>query len=229
MIIILHVLLICSGTTYGQVTFQKTYGGAGDDRSQAVIIDNDGNFVMTGYTTSVGSGVEDVWVVKTNNEGNLLWTRAYGGIARDMGMCIQQFKDSSYIVAGYTESFGAGSYDVYLLEIDLLGNLIWSKTFGGSGNEFARNVMVTQSNEIIITGYTNSFGAGANDIYLLKTDSVGGALWSKSYGQFANDFPYRAKRTADGGCILPCYRRNYVSQYQAYALKTDANGNFRIQ
>lgn len=111
-----------------------------------------------------------------------LWTRTYGGSGNETANCIQRTSDGGYIIAGYTESFGSGGKDVYLIKTDDYGNILWAKTYGGAGNEVARCVQETQDSGYIIAGYTASFGGGGKDIYVIKTDINGDSLWTRTYG-----------------------------------------------
>ncbi|MFQ5868905.1 MAG: hypothetical protein ACE5JC_03275, partial [Candidatus Zixiibacteriota bacterium] len=114
--------------------------------------------------------------------GDTLWTRAYGGSGYDRGYSVQQTSDGGYIIAGYTESFGAGDYDVYLLKTDSSGDTLWTRTYGGSDWDRGYCIQQTSDGGYIITGESWSFGAGYSDVYLLKTDSSGDTLWTRTYG-----------------------------------------------
>ena len=108
------------------------------------------------------------------DNGDVLWAKTYGGSSSDYGYSVRQTSDGGYIVAGYTESFGVAG-DVYLVRTDSLGELLWSRTFGGTGNDGGWSVQQTTDGGYVITGYSASFGAGNKDVYLIKTDEFG---WS---------------------------------------------------
>jgi hypothetical protein len=133
----------------------------------------DGGFIITGITNSVGAGGYDVYLVKTDSLGDTLWSRTYGGTGDDEGMSVKQTLDGGYIIVGWTNSFGAGDYDIYLIRTDSLGDTLWTRTYGGVFNDGGYSVQQTTDGGYIIAGYTNSFGAGGFDVYLIKTDANG--------------------------------------------------------
>ena len=157
----------------GDTVWTRTYGGSDSDVGSSVTQTSDGGYIVTGWTASFGAGYSDFYLVKTDFEGDTLWTRTYGGSDRDYGESVAQTSDGGYIVAGKTESFGAGSYDFYLVKTDALGDTIWTRTYGGSGYDEARSVSQTPDGGYIVAGRTRSFGAGDYDVYLIKTDSLG--------------------------------------------------------
>jgi hypothetical protein len=110
----------------------------------------------------------DVWILKLDTVGDTIWTRNYGGSERDYGRSVQQTNDGGYIIAGDTKSFGAGDYDIYLIKTDGNGDSIWTKTYGGLNNDCGYSIQQTSDGGYIVAGYTESFGAGYSDVWLLK-------------------------------------------------------------
>jgi hypothetical protein len=131
-----------------------------------------------------------------------LWTRTYGGSNHDYARSVQQTPDGGYIVAGYTASFGAGGSDFYLVKINSQGDTLWTRTYGGSNGEEARSVQQTADGGYIVAGFTYSFGAGLSDFYLVKTNSLGDTLWTRTYGGSRSELAYCVQQTADGGYIV---------------------------
>jgi len=206
--------------------WERTYGGSDDDKGWSVAQTSDGGYIVAGYTSSFGEGEEDVYLVKTSAIGETLWTRTYGGSYFYLGYSVAQTSDGGYIVAGYTESFGAGGLDVYLVKTDAVGDIIWTRTYGGSGYDVGYSVAQTSDGGYIVAGETESFGAGGYDVYLVKTDSVGDTIWTRTYGGSDDDEGYSVAQTSDGGYIVAGRTYSFgVGSWDVYFVKTDAVGD----
>jgi hypothetical protein len=130
----------------------------------------DGGFVVVGYTKSFGAGGNDVYLVRVDSTGDTLWTRTYGGSGWDYGYSVDETMDGGFVVAGYSNSFGSGSYDVYLVRVDSEGDTLWTETYGGLGGDYGYSVQQIMDGGLIVTGWTNSFGAGGADAYLIRIE-----------------------------------------------------------
>jgi hypothetical protein len=153
--------------------FAKTYGGAYYDVAYSVQQTSDGGYIVAGVTHSFSAGGYDIFLIKTDANGNVQWAKTYGGTSGDGAFPVQQTSDGGYIVAGGTWSFGAGSADLFLIKTDANGNIIWAKTYGGTDWDWAESVQQTSDGGYIVAGYTESFSAGGYDIFLIKTDANG--------------------------------------------------------
>jgi predicted secreted protein len=127
------------------------------------------------------------------------WSKTYGGTNANVAYALVQTSDGGYALAGYTNSFGAGGYDFWLVKTDSNGNMQWNKTYGGTGDDEAAALVQTTDGGYALAGYTNSFGAGGYDFWLVKTDSNGNMQWNKTYGGSGNDYASDLVRTSDGG------------------------------
>ena len=129
------------------------------------------------------------------------WERNYGGTANDLGRSVHQTFDGGYIIAGWTYSFGAGGADVYLIKTDASGDTAWARTYGGPLFEDGYYVAQTADSGYIIVGSTTSYGAGSNDVYLIKTDASGDTVWTRTYGGSNVDQGNSVLQTSDGYVI----------------------------
>ncbi len=193
----------------GNLIWQKTFGGTNPDEAHCVKQTSDGGYIIAGHTGSYGAGLDDVYLIKTDSSGNLLWSKTFGGSSYDYGYGVEQTSDGGYIVVGETSSFGAGSYDVYLIKTDPSGNVLWEKTFGGSGAEYGYSVKELPDRGYIITGGTNSFGVDSFDIYIIRTDENGNLLWEKTIGGTDDEKSYSIYQTSDGGYIIAGYTESF--------------------
>jgi len=214
----------------GDTVWTRTYGGTSNDDGRSVQQTTDGGYIVAGYTTSFGAGNDDVYLIKTNAQGDTLWTRTYGGTSNDDGGSVQQTSDSGYIIAGYTTSFGTGNDDVYLIKTNASGDTVWTRTYGGSNKDVGYSVRQTTDGGYIIAGYTRSFGAGNGDVYLIKVNGQGDTVWTRTYGGPDDDCSLSARQTADGGYIVTGYANSFgAGNSDLYLIKTDANGNVGIE
>ncbi len=210
----------------GDTIWTRTYGGDGDEFSYSVELTGDGGYILSGTTNSFGEGGYDIYIVKTSASGNPLWTLTYGGADDDFGCSIQETIDGGYIVAGYTKSFGTGENDIYLLKLSPTGEVLWANTYGGAGDDFAYAVQQTSDEGYIIAGYTNSYGAGRDNIYLVKTDYSGEIIWTRVYGEDGHEQAFSVQQTNDGGYIVAGFKETPDGiQRDIYLVKTDADGN----
>ena len=142
-------------TAYAQppdTLWTKTWGAANDDVAYCVRQTDDGGFIVVGETESYGAGWIDVYLIITDASGIEEWNQTYGGVDRDGGNCVQQTLDGGYIIAGYTESFGGGGNDVYLIKTDTNGDTAWTRTIGGTTSEQAEYIQQTADGGYIIVG-----------------------------------------------------------------------------
>ena len=221
----LFVLLLVS-FAQAQQSWARTYGGVNSDEGYSVQQTSDGGYVVMGYTNSFGAGGYDVYLVKTNASGDTLWTKVYGGTQDDAGNSVQQTSDGGYIIAGYTQSFGAGDHDVWLLKTNASGDTLWTRTYGGRLIDEGNSVQQTSDSGYVIAGHTGSFGAGYDDVYLIKTNAAGDTLWTRTFGGPVYDFGNSVRQTSDGGYIMTGYTWAMAqSNYDVWLIKTNAAGD----
>jgi len=209
----------------GNQEWQKPLGGLSSDGAWCVEQTTDGGYILTGWTYSYGPGViGNLWLVKTDSLGNQQWNKVFGGSDVDRGYYVSQTTDGGYIITGYTDSFGAGLYDMWLIKTDSSGNEQWSKTFGGTGRDYGNSVQQTISGGYIITGYTLSYGAGNEDVWLVKTDSLGNKVWDETFGGTSSDVGYLGQQTIDGGYIVTGHTLSYgAGVHDVWLLKIESD------
>jgi len=210
----------------GDSLWTRTYGGSGCDQGYSVQQTTDGGYVIAGETRSFGPERYNFYLVKTDANGDTLWTRTYGGRGSEYGYSVQQTTDGGYVIAGKTSSFGAGDYDFYLVKTDAKGDTLWTRTYGGHSSDYGYSVQQTTDGGYILAGETMSFGAGGDDVWLVKTDANGDTLWTRTYGSTDNDYGKSVQQTTDGGYIVAGYTYFFGAPYwDFYLIKTDANGD----
>ncbi len=228
LILIITLFVIWTNLT-GQIKFHKIFQSIGFEKFSGLVKTIDG-YVAVGTTNSFGASQKDVLVIKTDFNGDTLWTRTFGGFYNEEAFNVINTTDGYCLVVGYTSSYSNYTNDngnFFILKISQSGDLIWSRAFGGSGTDIARNVIETSDNNYLVFGTTNSLGAGYDDIYLLKISSTGNYLWSKSLGASECELPTDAIELGDKGIIFTGKTSSFsLGGYVPFILKTDSIGNF---
>lgn len=207
----------------------KTIGGAGNESGFSTEQTADGGYIITGYTTSMGAGGADVYLLKTDAVGTKLWQKTFGGSGDDYGSSVRPTADGGYIIAGFTGSPGLVPTDVLLIKTDAAGNLVWEKTFDWSGNDSAAGVRQTADGGYIVVGTCPGDAAEPNpepDAFLLKTDAEGNFLWKKNFGNTQANYwveGYAVEVTADGFILTG--KAESLQGFALYLVKTDLSGN----
>ncbi len=215
----------------GEIEWEKTFGSEDyDDAVNSIQQTTDGGYIVAGWTGPFGSGGGDVYILKLNSKGKVEWQKTFGGKYYEGANSIQQTKDGGYIVAGWTESFGSGQKDVYILKLSSKGDLEWQKTFGGKKDDGAELIQQTADGGYIVAGWTGPFGSGLEDVYILKLNSKGEVQWQKTFGGKAYDEANSVQQTTDGGYIVGGSTNSFGSGgYDVYILKLNSKGEVEWQ
>jgi len=166
----------------GSLAWARTLGGSNDDWGYAISTTPNGEIVVAGYTDSFVAGNRNVLLAKLFSNGSLAWARTLGGSNNDYGFTLSTMPSDEIVMAGYTESFGTGSEDVLVAKLFGDGSLAWARTLGGNNNDRGWAISTTSSGEIVVTGYTESFGAGNRDVLLAKLFGNGSLAWARTLG-----------------------------------------------
>jgi len=214
----------------GNHLWNKTFTGLHSDIARSVVQTGDGGYAIAGHTR-VGASY-DFWLVKTDASGNHLWNKTYGGATNDFGLSVVETSGGGYAIAGWTDSFGSGYEDAWLVRTDASGNHLWNKTYGGANNDIVGFMIQTSDGGYAIAGGTQSFGGGEEDFWLVKTDSNGNMQWNRTYRISSpnNERAWSVVQTSDGGYALAGHTWSYhpVEEYHHTdfgVVRTDANGN----
>ncbi len=212
--------LIIKLNSSGDLLWQKTFGGSHTEEANSIIQTSDGGFIVAGYSNSSDGDVtghhdmEDFWILKLDDSGNLQWQRSLGGNSVDVAKSIIQTSDGGYVVAGYSTSSDGdvtgnhGNEDYWVVKLDNSGNIQWQKSLGGSSWDYAYSVIETPDGGFIVAGYSSSTDGdvtgnhGNEDYWIVKLDSNGNFLWDKSFGGSADDLAYSISQSADGGYFI---------------------------
>jgi Secretion system C-terminal sorting domain len=219
--------LLCKFDSIGELKWARSYGGPLGDFAHSVDTTADGGNIMTGWGKSFGAGDDDIYLVKTDENGLLQWIKSFGGTGIDRGRCVRQTTDGGYVIAGHTNSFGSGVNDIIIIKTNANGDSLWSKTYGGSGNESAWWIEQTSDLGYIVTGNT-SIGPGFLNTFLMKLNPLGDTVWTKTFGSSAGiTSGFCVKEVSSGGGFVAT---GFTSAYGAggndlFILRTDPTGS----
>jgi hypothetical protein len=220
-ILILTIFQSVFNSSFAQFTFERAYGGNNYEEANAVVQASDGGFIVVGYTETFGAGSRDIYVVRTEPDGDTVWTKTFGGIQFDVGHDIIKTDDTHFLIGAYTTSFGIGEGDIYLIKIDENGDILWTKTIGTEANDHIKKIRKTSDDGFIICGDIEDLGQ--YKFYLVKTNSEGDTLWTKAYDYgIANSII----QTNDQGYAVIIYAYETTHQrYDFQLVKTNQNGD----
>jgi hypothetical protein len=162
----------------GAVQWTQTYGGIGSEWSRDFLQTTDEGFVLVGVTVYSNSFDSDILLLKTDVSGIVQWNRTYGGRRFDEASALVQTRDGGFALAGSTNSYGAGTYDMWLVKTDANGIMQWNQTYGGTDSDGAYTLLQTADEGFVLAGSTDSYGGDASDIWLVKTDANGVVQWA---------------------------------------------------
>ncbi len=186
----------------GTVDWTRTIGGTSNEHGRSIALSGDGGYVVSGEVTSFGSGGVDYYLAKLDSTGTVSWTRTVGGTGGEECEALTATNDGGYVTVGHASSYGAGGFDLYAVKFDSSGTVVWTRTVGGTGTDEARSIVQTSDNGYAIAGFSNSYGAGGYDVYIVKLDSTGTVSWTRTIGGSGVDRGWSIAQTSDGGLAI---------------------------
>jgi len=242
----------------GEISWSKTYGGSGDDRGEKLIQTSDGGYVMVGYSRSndedvaVNAGLQDYWILKVNASGDILWEKSFGFPGIDRAFSVVQTNDGGYFITGFldvTASGGEGNDDksnfskhgvgeFWGIKLDASGEKEWRRYFGGTNNDRSYDVVQTDDNGFLMIGSSESIdfditnSKGSYDFWAVKVNSEGTKIWEKSFGGVEIDVAYAIAPTGNGRFVIVGDSRssdgditNAKGNADLWMIQIDGNGN----
>ncbi|MFN3967492.1 T9SS type A sorting domain-containing protein [Flavobacterium sp.] len=246
----------------GSILWDKTIGGNSLDGLTDFFETNDGNYMVagasessnTGEKTDPSRGGSDIWILKLDTMGNIIWQKTIGGSSGDVLDKIIQTIDGGFMIAGTSSSNISGektenSYglrDYWVIKLDANGVILWQKTIGGSGDDFCETIIETSDGGYLVGGHTDSNisglktenSRGGKDFWTIKLDMAGTIQWQKTLGGSSDDSLYGMTQCLDNGYILTGSTLSGISgdkteatkgDYDAWVVKVDENGNIQWQ
>lgn len=233
----------------GNLLWQKNYGGSENDVAKSILELPGGDLLVLGSTNSADGlvsgnhGQEDVWILRLSPAGNVVWAKCFGGSDNESAEKIIPVADG-FVVAGYAQSKDGdlqqnqGDFDYWIFKIDASGNLLWSKTYGGSLADWAYSASLADNGNLLITGSSFSDDGDINgnkgfyDFWVLKLSPDGNLIWAKNFGGPGEERAYNSLATPDGSCIITGTTLSNSGDvpgnkgsYDSWILRIDTDGN----
>lgn len=202
----------------GNKIWNRMYGGSDWDQTESIIKTKNG-FIIAANTRSHGKGGNNIWIIKIDKNGDKIWDKVIGGVGTQVPYSIIEIKDG-YIIAGINNLYNDSWIDAWIVKTDKNGNKIWDKTFGRNGTDIPKSITKTEDG-YIIAGYTNSYGNGERDIWIVKTDINGNKIWDKTFGGKRWDEANSIIKTEDGYLVLGNTKSFGNGSYDAWIIKLE--------
>ena len=185
----------------GNVVWEKLVSGSSNDVGISIHETSDGGYILAADTNSFGAGLNDVLVIKFDQNGNAIWQKTYGLSGKDVVSSIKETSDGGYVITGYTDSFGVNE-NIFVIKVDSSGNIIWQYIYDSNGIDFSEKIIETQDGNYLVIGYTLAAGGTTFDLLVFKLDTNGNILWQKVYDTSFNVYVNSAIETSDGGYLI---------------------------
>ncbi len=221
-------LYIIKTDEMGKELWHKAFGGKKNDGpADFGVIQKtpNGGYLLAGWTWSYGKAL-DMWLVRLNRFGNLMRSKTIGGEGTDWARSITACSDGNFIIVGKTTSFGAGKGDIYVVKVDVDGNVIWERNFGGTGMDWANYVLEVPGGGFLVVGGTRSYGNGEDDTYVIRLDEQGNKLWERVFPESeGKDWGLTCRLVPEKGFLLTSAVWRCCTGWDAEVLYIDFEGN----
>ncbi len=221
-------IYIVKTDTAGIQLWSKTYGSKAFDYGYDITETSDGNYLVTGYSSSPINGNKDIILLKTDYNGNLIWSKTFGGPKNDIGISVFENIPGQYVLAGTTESFGAGESDVIVILTNSSGDSVYCNVVGGKKPEWIKSYVKTSDNGFVLAGATGSFGAFNKDVYIIKFSAAGEVIFQKNYNLATLDCAYDIKIGNNGNYIIAgSFDNDGKDCMNAFLMEVDTAGTLK--
>jgi uncharacterized caspase-like protein len=208
----------------GKMLWEKTYGGALADEAKAIVETDGGGYVVAGSSRSFSNGQSDMWLLRIAPNGDELWQRNFGKDSTEQANALLVMANGDFLLAGYTESLGAGKKDMLLVCVSANGKEKWMRPFGTAGDEEADALVRTSDGNYAMAGWTGSATKGKQDGKVIKFSSDGNLIWEKTMGGTEEDAIQALAPTPDGGVVCVGKSRSYGTTMQLWGVKLAESG-----
>lgn len=214
----------------GEQLWTKTYGGSLEESGESIAQTFDGGFYLAGHTKSFGEGMNDMYVVKTDANGDTLWTKTFGGPLEDLCFSVAETIDSGYVLAGGTENNTAGISDMVIRKEHPTDTWVTYESRGGDA--YFTDVLVEPgTGNLVVVGYHGNGGFGMEDARILRYGNLGG-VWggvARSHGSPAVDRFVDVKRCSDNGYVMVGYTQGFLNRFDDIYLVKAGNDGIALQ
>lgn len=224
-------IILIKTDIYGNEVWNRTFGDSLNDKGYSIQKTSDGGFVIAGSKKNAVEN-EDVWLIKTDNQGILLWEKTYGNQSVEEGFCVKQTVDGGYIIVGYSDEQNPGNgnpqgeKDILLVRTNANGDSLWAKRYGGSFSETGIDVCQKEDKGFIIMGTTFSFaepGQDGSNIVLIETNELGLLIDKFTYGGIGNEAGFSLVKLSDGYLLAGVSINSVSNSNDIYCIRTGTN------
>ncbi|MCD4747323.1 MAG: T9SS type A sorting domain-containing protein, partial [Bacteroidales bacterium] len=206
----------------GNEIWIKTYGGMAAEMGRKIIELSDGNYVILGNTGSFGAGNRDIYLLKTDQEGNVLWTQTYGTDGYQDAFSVKETSDGGFIIAGHSDIHETDLLEAYVIKTNFYGYLTWEGLYEGSDNfyDYAKDVVETPNGNFLVCGHTKIRETRKNQAFLFFVDQDGNEIWTEEFGDTGSDWANSICTTSDGNFVIAGHTNSYgFGKYDAWLFK----------